>query len=196
MKKKSALLIVDVQNDFCPGGSLGVEGGDRIIPILNQYIKRFSQAGLPIFATRDWHPEETAHFKQSGGPWPPHCIQGTAGAEFHPDLKLPAGAEIISKGMGYDVDSYSAFLGFDSQDRDLASVLKDRGIDHIYIGGIATDYCVKFSALDALREGFKVTVLEDAVRGVSETDSVEAMEQIIRAGAKLATIQDVERAAA
>jgi nicotinamidase/pyrazinamidase len=196
MKTNSALLVVDIQNDFCPGGSLGVEGGDQIIPVLNKYIEIFSQAGRASFASRDWHPEETAHFKQYGGPWPPHCIQGTKGAEFHSDLKLPADVEIISKGMGYDVDSYSAFLGVDSQGGDLATVLRQRGIEHLYIGGIATDYCVKYSALDALKHGFKVTILEDAIRGVNEKDSIDAIEQIVKAGATLATLEDVQKAAA
>ncbi|MBI3951093.1 MAG: nicotinamidase [Acidobacteria bacterium] len=196
MKGKSTLLIIDVQNDFCKGGSLEVPGGDEVVPVLNKYIERFSRAHLPIFASRDWHPEKTVHFKEYGGPWPPHCIQGTQGAEFHPDLKLPEKTEVISSGMQYDSHGYSAFEGVDSQAKDLAAALRAKGIDHLYVGGIATDYCVRHTVLDALKEGFKVTLLEDAIRGVDEKDSVDAIEQMVRAGAKLATLQDVESAAA
>jgi nicotinamidase/pyrazinamidase len=196
MTSKSALFIVDVQNDFCQGGSLEVPGGDEVVPVLNEYIERFSREGLPIFASRDWHPEKTIHFKAYGGPWPPHCVQGTKGAEFHPDLKLPADAEIISAGMEYESHGYSAFEGVNSQGQHLAEALRKKGIDHLYVGGIATDYCVKHTVLDALKEGVKVTLLEDVIRGVDEKTSVEAIEQMVKAGAKLATIEDVERAAA
>jgi len=189
-------LIIDVQNDFCAGGSLEVPGGDEIVPMLNKHIERFPQAHWPIFASRDWHPEKTTHFKPYGGPWPPHCVQGTKGAEFHPDLILPTGTDIISAGMEPDTDGYSAFVGVDSQSKPLTIVLREKGIEHLYIGGIATDYCVKHTVLDALRHGFKVTLLEDAIRGVNEKDSVEAIEQMVRAGAKLATLQDMEKAAA
>lgn len=195
MKNKSALFIVDVQNDFCSGGSLAVPGGDEIVPVLNQYIERFAQSHRPIFASRDWHPEKTIHFQAYGGPWPPHCIQGSQGAQFHPDLRLPPDTEIISSGMDYDSHGYSAFEGVDSQGRDLATALRERGIEHLYVGGIATDYCVKHTVLDALKAGFKVTLLEDAIRGVNEKDSVEAIEQMVRAGAQLATLSDVEQAA-
>lgn len=196
MKGKWALFIVDVQNDFCSGGSLEVPGGDEVVPVLNHYIEIFSRFQSPIYASRDWHPEKTTHFKSFGGPWPPHCIQGTRGAEFHPDLRLPESPEIISKGMAYDADSYSAFQGVDRQGRDLATALREKGITHLYVGGLATDYCVKHTVLDALKHGFEVTLLEDAIRGVNEKDSREAIEQMVRAGAKLATLQDVEKAAA
>ncbi|MGH6801331.1 MAG: isochorismatase family protein, partial [Methylocella sp.] len=99
MPNKDALVIVDVQNDFCPGGALAVAAGDRVVPILNQYIQRFAAAGRPIFATRDWHPEKTSHFNTDGGPWPPHCVRGTRGADFHPALQLTKNAVIVSKGM-------------------------------------------------------------------------------------------------
>jgi len=196
MKSKSALFIVDVQNDFCSGGSLAVPGGDEVVPVLNQYIERFSQSQRPIFASRDWHPEKTIHFQAYGGPWPPHCIQGSRGAEFHPDLKLPAEAEVISSGLAYDSHGYSAFEGVDRQGRDLATALREKGVEYLYVGGIATDYCVRHTVLDALKEGFHVTLLEDAIRGVDERDSVEAIEQMVGAGATLATLPDVERAAA
>jgi len=189
MRGKSALLVVDMQNDFCPGGALAVREGDRIVSALNRYIEEFSKAGLPVFASRDWHPAVTKHFKQYGGVWPPHCIQGTRGAEFHPDLKLPPDAEIISKGMDPEADSYSAFQGVNDRGESLAEALKRRGVEHIYVGGLATDYCVKFSSLDALSSGFRVTVLEDAVRGVDlqPGDSERAIEEMKRAGAEVRT---------
>ncbi len=195
MKSKSALLIIDVQNDFCAGGSLEVRGGDEVVPVLNRYIERFSQVGKPIFASRDWHPEKTIHFKAYGGPWPPHCIQGTKGAEFHPDLHLPVEVEVVSAGMEYESHGYSAFEGLDDQGRDLAAALREKGIEHLYVGGLATDYCVKHSVLDALKKGFKVTLLEDATRGVNKEDSIEAMRQMVHAGAERTTFQEMERAA-
>src|SRR5919108_1596063 len=113
MQGKDALVIVDPQIDFCPGGALAVVDGDKIIPVLNRYIGKFRQAGMPIFATRDWHPEKTSHFTTGGGPWPPHCIQGSKGAEFHPDLRLPPGTVMVSAGTGADEDGYSGFVGRD-----------------------------------------------------------------------------------
>lgn len=192
MGERSALLIIDVQNDFCAGGSLAVPGGDEVVPVLDQYIEKFSRAGRPIIASRDWHPPKTTHFREYGGPWPPHCVQGTKGAEFHPDLKLPEGAIIISKGTEYDADSYSAFQGTDEKGRPLATVLRDLGVEHLYVGGLATDYCVKHSVLDALKNGFRVTLLEDAIRGVDEKASQEAIAAMERAGAKKATLKDLE----
>lgn len=184
MNTKSALIIVDVQNDFCAGGALAVPDAEAIIPVLNDYIEQFAQAGRPIYASRDWHPPVTRHFTAYGGIWPPHCIQGTNGAQFHPDLRLPAEVQIISKGMAYDADCYSAFEGVDSQGRSLAVALRERGIDHLYIGGLATDYCVKHTALDALSAGFRVTLLEDAIRGVNQADSAKALEELFAKGAQ------------
>jgi nicotinamidase/pyrazinamidase len=191
MDRKSALFIVDVQNDFCSGGSLEVPQGDEVVPVLNRYIEKFSQAGLPIFASRDWHPQKTTHFKEYGGLWPPHCVQGTRGAEFHPDLRLPEDAEIISKGMEHDADSYSAFQGVNSRGQTLTTTLREKRVEHLFVGGLATDYCVKHTVLDALKEGFQVTLLEDAIRGVNEKDSVEAIKQMIQAGVTKATLEDV-----
>ena len=185
MQVKDALIIVDVQNDFCPGGALPVAGGDRIVPVLNRYIDKFMQAGLPIFATRDWHPAKTSHFNTSGGPWPPHCIQGSAGSQFHPDLNLPPDTVIVSAGMGSDEDGYSGFLGRDDSGAKLIDLLRQRGIQRLFVGGLATDYCVKHTVLDGLREGFKVVLLEDATRGVNlkPGDSKRAIEEMMRAGA-------------
>ena len=185
MKLKGALLIVDVQNDFCPGGALAVPEGDEIIPVLNRYIELFSKNRLPIFASRDWHPRVTKHFREFGGRWPKHCVQNTKGARFHPDLKLPKDAIILSKGMDPDKESYSAFHALDSNGVEFLKLLDTFGIEELFAGGLATDYCVKFSVLDALRLGFKVNLLTDAIKGVNlkPKDSEEAIREMIRHGA-------------
>src|SRR5215467_911723 len=185
MLSKDALIVVDVQNDFCPGGALAVKDGDQVIPALNRHIDKLTKAGSPIFATRDWHPAKTSHFNTSGGPWPPHCIQGSKGSQFHPDLKLPPHTVIVSAGMGSDEDGYSGFLGIDDSGVKLSELLRLRGIERICVGGLATDYCVKHTVLDGLKEGFEVVLLEDATRGVNlqPGDSERAVEEMIRAGA-------------
>lgn len=186
MQDKDALVIVDVQNDFCPGGSLAVTDGEKVVPVLNRYIQRFKAANLPILATRDWHPEKTSHFKAYGGVWPAHCVQGTRGAEFHPDLRLPSDAVVVAKGMGADEDSYSGFQGRDDRGIKLADVLRGLGVERIFVGGLATDYCVKCTVLDGLKEGFKVVLLEDAIRGVDlkSGDSARAIAEMVQAGAE------------
>jgi nicotinamidase/pyrazinamidase len=188
-----ALIMVDIQNDFLPGGALGVPQGNKIIPVTNQYIRFFSKQNLPVFFTRDWHPEETVHFKQEGGPWPPHCIQNTKGAEFHPDLFVPDNAEILSKGMDPRYDGYSAFDARNNEGRRFPDILKDRDISTFYIGGIATDYCVRATSLDALKEGFDVYVLMDAIKGVNQEDSRKAIEEITTQGAVPVTFSEVEK---
>jgi len=177
----SALIIADVQNDFCPGGALGIPGGDEIIPILNKCIERFQAASRPICVTRDWHPANHCSFKEQGGPWSPHCVQGTPGAAFHPDFKFPSTAHIISKATSAEKEAYSAFEG-----TSLKALLRDQGIKHIFVGGLATDYCVKQTVLDGLDAGFEVFLLEDAVRGVNANpgDSEKAKEEMIRKGAR------------
>lgn len=186
MQGKDVLVIVDVQNDFCPGGALPVAAGDRVVPVLNRYIERFKAANLPIFATRDWHPEKTSHFNTCGGAWPPHCVQGTSGAQFHPRLALPGDVVVVSKGMGRDEDSYSGFQGTDSRGVKLADLLRRRGAKRLFVGGLATDYCVKHTVLDGLKEGFKVVLLEDAIRGVElqPGDSERAVAEMAQAGAE------------
>jgi nicotinamidase/pyrazinamidase len=188
MRSKDALIVIDVQNDFCPGGALAVTDGDRVVPVLNRYIDQFTKAGLPIFATRDWHPEKTSHFNTGGGPWPPHCIQGSKGAEFHPDLKLPPDTVIVSAGMGPDEDGYSGFLGINDSRTKLVDLLRQQGVERIFVGGLATDYCVKHTVLDGLRENFKVVLLTDAVRGVNlkPGDSQRAIAEMRQAGAEIA----------
>lgn len=186
MKLKKALLIVDVQNDFCPGGALAVPGGDSIIPNLNKYIDFFSKNKLPIFFSRDWHPKNTKHFKNFGGIWPMHCVQNTKGAQFYPQLLLPKEAIIISKGMDWEKDSYSAFDGQDLNGMGLLNLLMIFGVKEIYIGGLATDYCVHSSAVDALMKGFKVKILMDAIKGVNlrPQDSQGALKDMQKLGAK------------
>jgi nicotinamidase/pyrazinamidase len=180
------LLVVDVQNDFCPGGALGVPDGDAIIPLVNRAIELFDRRGLPILATRDWHPRETKHFKEYGGAWPPHCIQRTRGARFHPDLRLPSRAVVLSKGMDPEQDSYSAFQASSKSGRDLESHLRDLQADELVMCGLATDYCVRASTLEGLRRGFRVIVLGDAIRGVDlkPGDSEIALREMRAAGAR------------
>ena len=193
MEEKKALLIVDVQNDFCPGGALAVPEGDEIVPILNKYMMIFSRKKWPIFASRDWHPKESKHFKKFGGPWPQHCIQNARGARLHPDLRLPKETILLSKGMDPDKDSYSAFQAVDSKGTGFIELLKSSGINELFIGGLATDYCVKSSVLDALKYGFKVKLLIDAIRGVNikPEDSEQAIEEMVRGGAEKMTLEEL-----
>lgn len=187
MSRKPALLVVDVQNDFCPGGALAVPDGEAIIPRVNRTIALFVRRGLPVLATRDWHPTITKHFKEYGGAWPPHCIQGTRGARFHPKLRLPKEAVILSKGMDPDQDSYSGFQALNAGGRDLESVIRDLGVDEVFVCGLATDYCVRATALDAVRRGIRVRVLSDAIRGVDlkPGDSEAALREMSHAGVPL-----------
>ena len=191
IKANSALLIVDMQNDFCPGGALPVSEGDSIVPKLNAYIRLFREAGRPIVATRDRHPPQTTHFVTQGGPWPPHCIQDTPGARFHPDLALPGDALIFSKGMGAQEDAYSAFQARDDRSRPLADRLRALRVEHLYVGGLALDYCVKASAQDAIAQGLGATLLVDATRAVNiqPHDAELAVEELVRSGVELATIE-------
>lgn len=175
---RSALLVVDVQNDFCAGGALAVPGSDAVVNAINRYIADARRQGLPIYASRDWHPEVTSHFAPYGGAWPVHCVQESAGAQFHPDLELPDEATIVTKGDQADRHGYSAFEGHTPDGSDLLTDLRRRGITHLYVGGLATDYCVKHSVLDARRHGLDVTVLGDAIAGVDvaagDADRAEA----------------------
>jgi nicotinamidase/pyrazinamidase len=190
---RDALVVVDLQNDFCPGGALGVQGGDAIVPVLNRYLGGFKSAGAPVVLTRDWHPPVTRHFQAYGGVWPPHCVQGTRGAEFHPGLAPPAGAVVVSKGMDPEQDAYSAFQAADPSGRPLSAVLAERGVRRLYMGGLATDYCVRASALDGLREGFEVVVLTDAIGAVDlqPGDGARALDEMQGAGARFATLNDL-----
>jgi len=181
---RPALLVVDVQRDFCPGGTLAVRDGDEVVPGLNRVIEAFERRKLPILFTRDWHPADHVSFRSRGGIWPPHCVQGTPGAEFHPGLRIPVAAVIISKGISRDGEAYSGFQGTDLEER-----LKSLGVDAIFLGGLTTDYCVRESTLDALKAGFSVTVLADCTRAVDMRpgDGARALADMRRAGARIAT---------
>lgn len=188
-----ALIIVDVQNDFCPGGALAVPEGDRVVPVINRLQARFDL----VVATQDWHPpdhgsfaanhpgRQPGEFIELGGLeqvlWPVHCVQHTPGAAFHPDLDVARVAQVFQKGIDPNIDSYGAF--FDNGHRrstGLDDYLKERAVADVYIGGLATDYCVKYTALDAVRLGFATHVIEDACRGVNleEGDVVRAVEEM------------------
>jgi nicotinamidase/pyrazinamidase len=193
--ERAVILIVDMQIDFCPGGSLAVAEGDTIIPLINRYIELFRTGGVPVIASRDWHPPVSDHFSQYGGLWPPHCIQGSAGAGFPPALRLPDDVTVVSKGSDPHRDDYSAMQATLASGLSLTEQLKKTGLTHLYLCGLATDYCVKWSALDALQEGFEVTVLMDAVKGVelSPGDSLRALEEIVGAGGELADLALIEK---
>jgi nicotinamidase/pyrazinamidase len=179
-----ALIIVDVQNDFCPGGALAVPRGDEVVPVINRLLERH---WLSV-ATKDWHPADHCSFESRGGPWPPHCVQGTAGAELHPKLDATKIRLVITKGSHPDRDAYSGF-----QDTELAKILRGKGVNRVVVCGIATDYCVRATAHDALQEGFEVLVLEDAIRGVEVQpgDSQRALDELRQAGATVIISSDL-----
>jgi len=181
LTERRALVVVDVQNDFCPGGSLAVERGDEVVAPLNRLIEEFLERGEPVYKSRDWHPAKTKHFAAYGGTWPVHCVQNTRGAEFHPDLLDDPRIRVVSKGTG-DEDQYSAFDG-----TSLADELRAQGVTEVWVGGLATDYCVKNTVLDALGEGFKVRALTEAMRAVNlrPGDDARAVEEMRRAGAEI-----------
>ena len=181
LRDQDALLLVDVQLDFCPGGALPIEGGDEVIPLLNRWIEAAVKRGLPVYASRDWHPQGHPSFREQGGEWPAHCVQETPGAEFHPDLALPDTAVRFAKGVRFDRDQYSAF-----DETGLATRLRRDGVRRLWVGGLARDVCVRATVLDALREGFEVEVLVAGTRAVVEADGLAALEEMERAGAGLA----------
>ncbi len=178
-----ALLLVDVQNDFCPGGALAVAGGDAVVPVLNEWIESARQGGAKVFASRDWHPPDHLSFADRGGLWPPHCVQNTPGAAFHSELELPEGAVVVSKADQADHEAYSAF-----DSGELAEQLRAAGIERLWVGGLATDYCVKASVLDATQiPGLEVHVIAAAIRAVDVApgDGEAALEAMREAGAIL-----------
>lgn len=184
-----ALLVVDTQVDFLPGGALPVHDGDAVIAPLNRAIEHFGRVRLPIIATRDWHPPDHCSFKARGGPWPPHCVRDTPGAQFPSGLRLPADAKIVSKATERDTEAYSGFAG-----SELEALLRAAAVDRVFIAGLTTDYCVLQTALDARRLGFQTVVLTDTIRAVEMTgsDGARALQQMQDAGASLATTQDLE----
>jgi nicotinamidase/pyrazinamidase len=185
--KHTVLVVVDVQKDFCPGGALAVADGDKVVQPLNRYIAKFRAAAAPIIFTRDWHPPDHNSFKAQGGRWPPHCVQGTEGARFHPDLLIPTDGEVVSKADKKD-EAYSFFQG-----TNLAKNLHERGIKRLLVGGLATDYCVKETVLDGLKEGFEVFHLDDASRGVNvkPDDSEQALKEMVSKGAGRITLNNL-----
>jgi len=188
-----ALLIVDLQNDFCLGGALEVADGDQVVPVLNRLAARAAALGLPVYASRDWHPIDSIHFAANGGTWPVHCVAGTPGARLHPDLALPSRAMIVTKGTARDDHGYSALEGKVTGRGTLADDLRARGVDHLVVGGLATDYCVRVSVLDARRLGFGVTVVEDGVRAVNLAagDGARAIDEMREAGAYIMPASDI-----
>jgi nicotinamidase/pyrazinamidase len=185
--KTDALIIVDVQNDFCLGGALPVPEGDQVVPALNDYIKIFEKAKAGVFATRDWHPPNHVSFKAQGGPWPPHCVQNTKGAKFHPDLKLPSSTIVVSKAMNPLKENYSGFEG-----AELSNTLRKQGVVRVFVGGLATEYCVKSTVLDALKLSFEAVLLSDAIAGINAepNDAAKAIDKMLKSGAEQGTLTD------
>lgn len=183
--KKKALLIVDVQNDFCPGGALAVPNGDKVVAPLNELIRHAQRNGWLIIASRDWHPEKTAHFEK----WPIHCVQGTKGAKFHPLLNIGCCVTVVSKGVNPGENAYSAFNGRFANGLALDEFLKTNGVEIIYVGGLATDYCVKATAIDAAKLGYETYFLLDASRAVNLNpgDEKNARQEMIAAGVTFST---------
>jgi len=180
LKPGDALIVVDVQNDFCPGGALPIEEGDKVIPVLNEWIAAAEDKALPVYASRDWHPVGHISFEERGGPWPPHCIQDTDGAAFHPDLRLPAAAIKVTKGVRFDKDQNSAF-----DETGLAEQLRRDGINRLWVGGLAQDVCVLATVLDACGHNFATHVITDATRPVSAEGGEVARRRMANAGAAL-----------
>ncbi len=180
MREGDALLVIDVQNDFCKGGTLAIEEGERVVPILNRWLRAARDGGIPVYASRDWHPRGHLSFVEAGGQWPAHCIQDTEGAAFHPDLELPDDVVLVAKGVRFDLDPYSAFgeTGLDQR-------LRRDGVRRLWVGGLALDVCVHATVLDALRVGLEVRVIVDATRPVSVENGRRARDEMESAGAIL-----------
>ena len=175
-----ALVVVDIQQDFCPGGALAVPAGDEVVPVLNRWIERAERIGATVVLTRDWHPPDHCSFKDQGGPWPAHCVRDTAGAEYHPDLRIPPGSIRVDKATEPDRECYSGFAG-----TTLAGQLHGKFISRLWVGGLALDYCVRATVLEALAEGFEVHLLRSATRAVELTpgDGERAIAEMRAAGA-------------
>lgn len=185
----TALILVDIQNDFCPDGALAVNEGDQIVPIVNRMIPEFPL----IISTQDWHPANHISFHERGGPWPPHCVQSTRGAELHPDLKTESIAHYFHKATSPEKDDYSEFEGKDAKGRTLDDLLRSYGVDKVYVVGLATDYCVLETVLDGIKYGYDVYVVTDAMRAVNVTpgDGEKALQKMAQHGAHLVTSDGV-----
>lgn len=184
-----ALLAEDVQNDFLPGGKLAVDGADAVVPALNRYLGLAKMLGLPVYASRDWHPREHCSFAAQGGPWPEHCVAGSPGAQFAPGFELPPEAIVIDKAMNPRLEAYSSFDG-----TGLTALLRRAGVRRLLIGGLATDYCVLNTVRDALANGFEVLLLRDAIKAVNVNpeDGVRAEREMQRLGAQPVTFADLD----
>jgi nicotinamidase/pyrazinamidase len=185
--ENDALIVADVQNDFFEKGTLPAPGAEEAIPVINDYIKLFNKKKAKIFVTRDWHSANHISFKERGGPWPPHCIQETDGANFPSDLKLPGTVEIISKATDPDKEAYSGFDG-----TTLEQQLRNQNIQRVFVSGLTVEYCIKTTVLDALALGFKTVLLQDAIRGLEEKpgDIEKAIQEMTLKGAQKATLAD------
>lgn len=189
---RTALLVVDLQNDFCAGGALAVPEGDRVVEPVNRLLAAWAAARAPIFASRDWHPRESSHFSDGGGQWPVHCVADTPGAAFHPRLRLPDTALVVSKGQAPDGDGYSAFDGTLPAGETLTAALAERNVAHLTVCGLATDYCVRASVLDARARGLAVSVVLDAVAAVDLQPGAgtAALDEMRAAGAEVVSPED------
>jgi nicotinamidase/pyrazinamidase len=187
--RDAALLLVDIQNDFCPGGALAVKEGDQIIPVVNRLMPLFPL----VVSTQDWHPPNHVSFQSRGGPWPPHCVKESYGAALHPDLRTGRIANHFRKASAPDRDAYSEFEGLDSQARTLDQYLRGRGVRELYVAGLATDYCVRATVLDGLRLGYQVHPVVDAMRAVEVTpgDGARALEEMVSYGAQPVTSNEL-----
>lgn len=177
---KDALIVVDVQNDFCPGGALAVRDGDAVVPVMNDAIAAAVEAGIPVVASRDWHPWEHCSFEEHGGPWPRHCVQDTPGAAFHPDLALPEDFHLVSKGEFESRDQYSAFDG-----TGLSDWLRHQGVRRVWVSGLAQDVCVRATVLDACQAGFVVMLMRGGTRAVDPDSGRRSLDEMKAAGAEL-----------
>lgn len=178
LQKGDALLLVHVQRDFCSGGALPVPDGEQVVPVLNDWIGAAVSAGVPVYASRDWHPLGHPSFRENGGEWPPHCLQDSLGASFHPDLRIPADAVLVTSGVRFDHDQYSAFnqTGF-------AEKLRRDGVKRLWVGGLALDVCVQATVLDALKAGVEVTLIVAGTRALSAEGGAVALARMAAAGA-------------
>jgi nicotinamidase/pyrazinamidase len=177
LKKGDGLLVVHVQVDFCPGGALPAPGGDQVVPVLNRWIEAALEKGVPVYASRDWHPRRHVSFKGEGGEWPPHCLQDSAGARFHPGLRLPEDVVKVTAGTRFDFDQYSAF-----RETGFANLLRKDGVKRLWLGGLVLEYCVMESALGARESGFEAGVIRSATRSLTPEGEREAIARLQAAG--------------
>jgi nicotinamidase/pyrazinamidase len=182
LQPTDAVIVVDVQIDFCPGGALPIERGDEVVPVLNRWISAAVKMQVPVIASRDWHPLGHLSFVESGGAWPRHCVQDSHGARFHPDLTLPESSILVTKGVRFDRDQYSAF-----DETGLAMELRKRGVRRVWIGGLAQDVCVRATVLDARQQGFETVLIADGTRPVSRDEGARATEEMRDRGVRIET---------